>query len=160
MTSLSAILDTILGWLLGIDFFSLSNRFVFLTELYNSEVYREKDENNARYLEQVESDPVIGVRVENAMREIGRRYPGKTVLAVTHCGSIRCLFRHLDETDWNVQNLQGSIFYCQNETEKITVGDRILPPRAPDAGNQAKESESGEGAAIPNGQADPVEATS
>jgi len=100
--------------------------------MMNEEVTRERRENEAAFLEEIESDADLGIRIERALREIGKKFPNKTVLAVSHSGFIRCAFRHLGTADPSLANLEGCVVFCDNENEKISLGDRILPPRPTD----------------------------
>lgn len=93
-----------------------------------TQVHKERRENEGAYFQEVEADADIALRVEKAFREIAQLFPDRTVLAVTHCGSIKSIVRRLDkERVCDPKNLEGNIFYCQNLNEQVTIGNTILP---------------------------------
>lgn len=84
---------------------------------------RSRSENNPGW----ESDKAVVERLVRAFQEVGRRYPGKTVVVVSHSGALSDLNRSLGVNERRLQNLQGRVYYCDANKE-LSVGERISAP--------------------------------
>jgi uncharacterized phosphatase len=71
-----------------------------------------------------EPDDVVYARVTEQLRDIGRRYPGQSVAAVSHGGLMYVTRRNLGGIDQPIRNLGA--WWIEIDGDELALGDEVI----------------------------------